>query len=162
MSTQKRENRSSQAAGCCRGGRFRRQRMSCTERAEGRGGSIPHSLARFGCADAGGVTAPLLLILWSIGAWFATKFLQVDLPIGQRVRLVLTAERRVSPSPLGAHRPLLRGLGVTVFPRSSLPPIPSPSGPTCLHWTLPQAPAADQRRAERHDGKRDLYFLHAA
>ena len=177
MSTQKRVSRSPRATGCCREARFRRQRMSCTERAGGRGSLAPPSIARFGCAVVGGLTASLLSILWSIRAWFlpsdehlspgaperlATRFLQVDLPIGQRVRLVLTAERRVSPPPLGLHRPWLGALGVPTSPRSFPPPIPSPSGLTRLHWTLPQAPAADQRRAERYDGKRDLHFLHAA
>ena len=162
MSTQKRASRSSRAAGCCRESWRRWQRTSCTERAGGRGHLVPPSLARFGCADAGGITAPLLLILWSIGAWMATNFLHVDSPIGQRVRLVFRAGRRVSPPPSGAICPRPGALGAPVFPRSSLPPIPFPSGPTRLHWTLPQAPAADQRRAERHDGKRDLYFLHAA
>ncbi len=31
-----------------------------------------------------------------------------------------------------------------------------------LHTTLPQFPAGEVRWAERHDGKRDLYFKHAA
>lgn len=31
-----------------------------------------------------------------------------------------------------------------------------------LHSTLPIAPAGEVRWAERHDGKRDLYFQHAA
>jgi len=158
MSTQKRASRSSRAALRCREGWFRRQRMSCTERAEGWGGLVPPSMARFGCAGAGGVTARLFSIFWSIGAWLATKFLQADLPIGQGVRMVLTAERKVSPP----HHPWLGAFGETVPPRSSLPPIPFPSGLTRFHWTLPQAPAADQRRAERYDGKRDLYLLHAA
>lgn len=34
--------------------------------------------------------------------------------------------------------------------------------PTRLHSTLPQAPAGRVRWAERQDGKRDLYFQHAA
>lgn len=158
MSTQKRASWSLRAAGCCRGGWFRQQRMSCTERAGGRGSIAPPSMARFGCADGGGVTASLLSILWSIGVWVATKFLQVDLPFGQRVPSASTMERKVSP----LHRPRIGALGVTISPRSSLPPIPFPTGLTRLHWTLPQAPAAHQRRAERYDGKRDLYFLHAA
>ena len=33
---------------------------------------------------------------------------------------------------------------------------------TRLHSTLPHAPAGQVRWAERHDGKRDLYFQHAA
>jgi len=162
MSTQKRASRSSRSADCGGENWRRRQRTSCTERAGVRGSLVPPSLARFGCADAGGVTAPLLSILWSIGAWVATKFLHVDSPTRHRVRLVLKAECKVSPPPFGAHRPRLGDLGVPVFPRSSLPPIPFPTGLTRLHWTLPQAPDAHQRRAERYDGKRDLYFLHAA
>ena len=158
MSTQKRASRSPRATGCCRDGWFRRQCTSCTERVEGRGRSVFPSPARFGCAAAGGGTAPLWSIIWSIGVWVATNFLQADLAIGQRVPLLLTADRRVSPT----HFPRIGAPGVTNSPRSSLPPIPFPSGLTRLHWTLPQAPAADQRRAERYDGKRDLYLLHAA
>ncbi len=166
MSTQKRANRTTPATTTCRPGpRFRRQRMSCTERARAWGRILSTRFARFGCAGAGGGTAPLLLIIiWSIWAWLATKFLQADLLIGQLVRLVLSAERTGSPPPLGARRRLnrLAAIGTPVSPRSSLPPIPFPSGFTPLHLTLPQAPDADQRRAERYDGKRDLYFLHAA
>ena len=49
----------------------------------------------------------------------------------------------------GAHRSSLRKL--------SLLPVR-----THLHPTLPIAPAGKDRWAERHDGKRDLYFQHAA
>jgi hypothetical protein len=180
MSTQKRASRSLPATETCRRGlRFRRQRMSCTERAGEWGNLLSTPFARYGCAGAGGGTAPLLLTFWLMGACFhpsdedlslgtpeelATKFLQADLPLGQRVRPLFAAERTGSPPPLGAWRPLLwRGaFGASVSPRSSLPPIPFPSGTTCLHLTLPQAPDANQRRAERYDGKRDLYFFNAA
>jgi len=165
MSTQKREYRSSPVTETChRLLRFRRQRTSSTERAKRRGRFISTLFARYGCAGAGGGTAPLLLTFWSLGVWLATKFLQVGLPIGQRVRPVFSAERTDSPPPFGACRPRiwLGAFGASVSPRSSLPPIPFPSGTTRLHLTLPQAPAAYQRRAERYDGKRDLYFLHAA
>ena len=37
-----------------------------------------------------------------------------------------------------------------------------PSRPLASPPTLPQAPAGEVRWAERHDGKRDLYFQHAA
>ena len=165
MSTQKRASRYPPATETCRmGPRFRRQRMSCTERAGGWGNLLATPFARYGCASAGGGTAPLLLTLWSIGVWLATKFLQADLPIGQMVQPAFKAERSGSPPPLGACRPSiwLGAFGASVSPRSSLPPIPFPSGYSCLHLALPQAPAAYQRRAERYDGKRDLYFLHAA
>jgi hypothetical protein len=165
MSTQKRASRSLPATEICRRGlRFRRQRMSCTERAGRWGKLLSTPFARYGCAGAGGGTAPLLLTFWLMGVRLATKFLQTDLPIGQLVRPLFTAERTASPPPLGACRPSIwhGAFGASVSPRSSLPPIPFPSGTTCLHVTLPQAPAANQRRAERYDGKRDLYFLNAA
>lgn len=46
--------------------------------------------------------------------------------------------------------------------RYSLPPISILSGSAESHPALPQAPAADCRWAERHDGKRNLYLQHAA
>jgi hypothetical protein len=165
MSTQKRANRCIPATTTRRSEpRFRRQRLSCTERARAWGKFLPARYARYGCAGAGGVTAPLPSTLWSIWVWLTTKFLQAETQIGQVVQLVFTAERTGSPPSFGTGRPLhwLAALGAPVSPRSSLPPIPFPSGHTCLHLTLPQAPAAEQRRAERYDGKRDLYFLYAA
>ena len=178
MSTQKREYRSSPVTETChRLFRFRRQSTSSTERAKRQ--AISTLFARHDCAGAGGGTAPLDSIVWSLRVCFhpsdeglslgapeelATKFLLVGLPNGQRVRPVFSADRTGSPPPLGACRPLiwLGAFGASVSARSSLPPIPFPTGTTRLHLTLPQAPAAYQRRAERYDGKRDLYFLHAA
>ncbi len=46
--------------------------------------------------------------------------------------------------------------------RYSLPPISILTGSAKSHPTLPHAPAADCRWAERHDGKRNLHFKHAA
>ena len=180
MSTQKRENRRPPATETCRPGlRFRRECLSCTERA-GKGRCIvSNPFARYGCAGSDAVTAPLLLTLWLIVARFhlsdidpslgtteqlATKFLHADLLIGQLVRPLFMAERIASPPPRGAFCTGLHfgSFGASISPRSSRPPIPYSSGPTRLHLTLPQAPAADQRRAERYDGKRDLYFLNAA
>jgi hypothetical protein len=46
--------------------------------------------------------------------------------------------------------------------RSSLRSFPILPVRTHLHTTLPIAPAGKVRWAERHDGKRDLYFQHAA
>lgn len=141
-----------------------RRRTNCTERAGNQGRMVLSRLARYVCAGAGGETAPLWSIFWSAWAWLATKFLQTDQTPGQLVRSTIKTERTGSPPPLEAHRLLLRvgAFGIPVSPRSSLPPIPFPSGLSRLPLTLPQAPAADQRRAERYDGKRDLYFLHAA
>ena len=160
MSTQKRENRW--------------QRKTCTERtiesgnpgdrssSSGRSGRAipcPASIARNFSAIANGGTAPLTSIVWSLWAWLATKFLQSDQPIRQLVQPVLKANRRGSPPPGAGRR---AALGIPASPRSSLPPIPFPSGFAPLHLPLPQAPVGYRHRAERYDGKRDMYFLHAA
>ena len=152
MSTQKRENRS--------------QRLSCSDRAGW--GAFPGSrhVARLIWATAAnGRTAPLLSIFWSAMAWMATKFLHSDHPIRQLVRPVLKADRRGSPPPQVRSR---AALGKQASPRSSIPHISYPSGPVNLHRPLPQgpigpmAPAGVCRRAERYDGKRDMYLQHAA
>jgi hypothetical protein len=146
MSTQKRENRW--------------QRMSCTERAGGWVLPRPAHFARYVRSVASGGTAPLLSIFWSAWAWLATKFLQSDRPIRLLVQPVLKANHRGSPPPLGAGR--RAALGTQASPRSSLPHIPFLSGFAHLYPTVPQAPDGLSRRAERYDGKRDLYFLNAA
>ena len=157
MSTQKRENRW--------------QRKSCTERTGVLGGQSwsrgrtagndfrPTHVARFASVIASGQTAPLVSILWSAFAWLATKFLPSDHHLGQLVRPVLKADRRGSAPPRVPNR---AALGTQASPRSSLPHIPYPSGSPRLHPTLPHAPAGHRRRAERYDGKRDMYFQHAA
>lgn len=161
MSTQKRDSRSTPATNPCRPGpRHCRQRQAKTERA-----GDWSSMARQVCAYAGKVTAPLGSTLWSIWAWAATTFLQADQLPGHFAQPHFGAELSGSPPmpecpPRRAHR--LAALGTPASPRSSLPPIPFPSGFARLHRNLPQAPAADRRRAERYDGQRDLYFLHAA
>ena len=152
MSTQKRENRS--------------QRLSCSDRAGW--GAFPGSrhVARLIWATAAnGRTAPLLSIFWSAMAWAATKFLHSDHHIRQLVRPVLKADRRGSPPPQVRFR---AALGKQASPRSSIPRIPYPSGPVSLHRPLPhgpfgpKAPAASRRRAERYDGKGNMYLQHAA
>jgi hypothetical protein len=145
MSTQKRENRW--------------QHKSCTERAGVGSFPLPSQIARYVCAVASGGTAPLLSIVWSAYAWLATKFLQMDYPIRQLVRPVSQAKYRGTPPPRVGRR---AALGTQASPRSSLPHIPRLSGFGYFYRTLPQAPAGNHRRAERYDGKRDLYFQHAA
>ena len=140
MSTQKRENRW--------------QRRSCMERAEG----SPSKVARNVYAMASGGTAPLLSLLMVTWAWLATKFLQSDQPIRQLVQPVIEANRRGSPPGAGLHA----AFGIPASPRSSLPPIPFPPSLAPLRLPLPQAPVGYRHRAERYDGKRDMYFLHAA
>ena len=157
MSTQKRESRwqrrSCSERTCVLGGRFwSRGRTSWN-------GPHPTHVARFACAVANGQTAPLMSILWLTFAWMATKFLRSDHLLGQLVRPVLTADRRGAPPPRVRSR---AAMGTQASPRSSLPHIPYPSGSAGFHPTLPHAPAGRRRRAERYDGKRDMYFEHAA
>jgi hypothetical protein len=152
MSTQKREDPSTPAATTGRRGAWRWQHLSRTERAR---------VARHVCAAAEGQTAPLLSILWSALAWLATKFLQPDRPIRQLARPRLSAEHRGSPPPLVRSRV---SLTKQASPRSSIPHIPDPSGLVRFHPPLPQFRTARRggRRTERYDGKRDMYFQHAA
>ena len=160
MSTQKRENRW--------------QRITCTERAgipgapgdrassSGLSGwalPSPANVARYVCAIASGGTAPFMSMVLSVWVWLATKFLQTDQPIRQLVRPALKAHRRGSPPP-GACRHAV--LGTLASPRSSLPPIPFPPGFAPFRLHLPQAPAGYRRRAERYDGKGNMYLLYAA
>ena len=178
MSTQKRENRSTPATKTClRGPRNRWHRVGCTERAGAARGISPAAIVRYICSVASGQTALLVSILWS--AWIPSdtdpspeilerleaKFLLSDYHFGQLVRSAFKAELRGSP-PLRVHG---RGaLGTKASLRSSLRHIPYPSGVTGLHRTLPQgplgpqAPAGYRRRAERYDGKRDMYLQHTA
>jgi len=65
--------------------------------------------------------------------------------------------------PLVSHlSPSLKKAGPRATHRYSSPPISIPSGSAKIHPASPQAPADCCRRAERHDGKRDLYLQHAA
>lgn len=162
MSTQKREHGITPATTIRRqGSRCRSQLTKSTDRAGVGCFPLPAQIARYVCAAAKGPTAPLVSILWSTLAWVATKFLHTDHHIGQLVRPVLKADRRGSP-PLRVQR--RAALGKQASPRSSIPHIPYPSGLAHSHPTLPYAPITrlNGRRAERYDGKRDMYFQHAA
>ena len=161
MSTQKREHGITPATKTRRQGpRCRSQLTKCTDRAGVGCIPLPAQIARYVCAAAKGRTAPLVSILWSALAWMATKFLHSDHHIGRLVRPVLKADRRGSPPPWVWLR---AALGKQASPRSSIPHIPSPSGFARIHLPLPpQAPDGLRRRAERYDGKRDMYFQHAA
>jgi hypothetical protein len=172
MSTQKRVNGTTPATKTRRRGpRYRSQPVRCTKR-EGVGCiPIPAHIARYVCAAANGRMAPLLSILWSALAWAATKFLHSDHQFRQLVRPSPVADRRGLPPPRVRSR---AAMGKQASPRSSIPHISYPSGLVSIHRTLPlgstgpldpvgpQAPAGYRRRAERYDGKRDMYFQHAA
>ena len=166
MSTQKRVNWDTPATKTRRRGpRHHSQNIRYTDRAGAGCIPLPAHIARCAYAAAKGRTAPLLSIVWSALAWVATKFLHSDHHTRQLVRPVLEADRRGSPPPQARSR---AGLGKQASPRSSIPHISYPSGFGCIHRTLPQGPVGPQapdgyrRRAERYDGKRDMYFQHAA
>jgi hypothetical protein len=172
MSTQKRENRDTQAThiSCSEPG-CRRQRIR-PDRAGGWYQPDSSQIARKVWERAGGRTAPLWSILWSALAWMATQFLQKDQPLRHYVQPDLAAELAGSPPPLRAFASracgrllrvhLARQLAAPGLPASpGHPAIPLPSGFVPSLLTLPYAPA-DDCRAERHDGKRDLYILNAA
>ncbi len=135
---------------------YRLQCMSCTNRAEereaNRDGSLspatmrvlpsPAPFARVIHASvSGGTASPKRLVTqW---AKVATNSLQKE---NRSVRFVRHGQ------------PLHRS---TAY-RSSLSPNSILSGFARVHPTLPQDPAANGCRAERHDGKGNLHFKHAA
>jgi hypothetical protein len=166
MSTQRRANRATAAIEVDRVGVWHGWFRACMERA-----GISVSAARTGSALASNITAPLMSIIWLAWAWLricdeesqsptfrvATKSLYSDYCLEKFAELESLSEtppregtggRRLSVSQ-ATHRP-------------SLPHIPFLPVRTRLRPTLPQAPAGEVRWAERHDGKRDLYFQHAA
>jgi hypothetical protein len=131
------------------------------------------------------LTAPLMSIIWLAWAWLLSS----DGSSGKAVDRVATdslrsdyhdetlarSDSRPGSPPPGATRTtgichresrvgadvrwlsLLRDTHRSSFRRVSLLPVR-----THLRPTLPIAPAGQDRWAERHDGKRDLYFQHAA
>jgi hypothetical protein len=151
MSTQRRENRSVQATAICRVGFRCRWRTGSRHREGAVGRLSPAPVTRYGQAHANGLTAqPQASVV------FATDSLHKDRHIVRLVRQDVCSGtkplwkcRSTQAGPPAAHR----------YPRSLLSLL---SGNAPLHVTLPQAPAGRRRWAERYDGKRDLYFKHAA
>lgn len=180
MSTQRRANRTFPAIETDRVDVRRRWFRGSRERA-----GISVSAVRPGSLLASYTTAPLMSIFWLAWAWFTTPAARIcrrgprclcrdersqastlrmatnSLPSDYRFETFAGHESlSSSPPQVGAG-----GRGFTVPPgthRSSPPHIPSLPVRTHLHPTLPKAPAGEVRWAERHDGKRDLYFQHAA
>ncbi len=166
MNTQKRESRQLPAVKSSRWTLRRlRQRKGCMKRAQvqraeawGLFGSA--SFVQYVLRVVGG-TAPLLAFFGWLGALVATKFLHPDQPTGQLVQPDFETHRRGSPPPVCGPAPgTVRGLAAIL--QSPFPPTPILSGLTRLLLSLPQAPDGLNRRAERYDGKRDLYFVYAA
>jgi hypothetical protein len=118
-----------------------------------------------------GITAPLMSIIWLAWAWLRSC------DEGSQASTFRVATNSLYPdhcietfAGFGSlsGSPPRAGAGCRRLPvqqathRPSLPHIPFLPVRTHLHPTLPQAPAGEVRWAERHDGKRDLYFQHAA
>ena len=166
MSTQRRANRATASIEVDRLSVWKGWVRGCLERA-----GISISAARTGSALASYITAPPMSIIWLAWAWLrgcgegshaptfrvATKSLCSDYCFETFAELGSLsgspprdgAGGRRWSVPQATHRP-------------SLPHIPFLPVRTRLRPTLPQAPAGAVRWAERHDGKRDLYFQHAA
>ena len=165
MSTRRRENRW--------------RRKSCTGRARASGEIIPSPIARRGGADASGGTAPPGIPVYSP----SDRFLSTGTPAyrpsgnnlsprppaclatnspqsGYRIVQFVRQELRHGSPPFGAGPGAATGTAATHG--SDLPHIPSPSGHARLHLTSPRDLAGRRRQAERYDGKRNLYFQHAA
>jgi hypothetical protein len=171
MSTQRRANRATPATTSCRREpRHRRRTTGCKERAESVELFSSAFSAQFDRAHASGRTAPAGIFPstfhsiekeMSLGILehSATNSLQTDYRNTQLVRLVPVNNRHGSP-PAGAGI-LAAAVTLKSF-GSSFPHIPSTSGHARLHPSLPRVPAALSCRTERYDGKRNLYFQHAA
>lgn len=128
-----------------------RQRTASQSRAEAPEPFRSAPLTRFGGATAFGLTARP-----DIPTKLATNSLFKDHPL---VRRLHSDVRRGSPPLWISRHENARPLQGRRSSRS-LPSILS--GFARLPLSVPQAPAALSRRAERYDGKRDLHLLHAA
>ena len=184
MSTQRRANRTTWAIRIDRAGIRRRWFRDCMERL---GISIPD--ARTGSVLASSqpafFAAPLLSIVWLAWAWLIsgdgssreiTDHQPSDKDQSPRVPGWVAAyslpsdncfetfagsgSLRGSPPRIGAGACRLPvGQATRMSSPLYIPFIPVRAR---LRRPLPQAPAGRVRWAERHDGKRDLYFQHAA
>ncbi len=127
------------------------QRKACTGRAEMWSSMLPVTAPRTGLSCASGGTAPP-----EVPARWVTNSLHTD----HRLKLCAGQDARHGAPPSGAGS--LAASGPPASRRLSLPHIPIPPGLALFHPALPQAPAASSRRAERYDGKGNLYLLYAA
>ena len=122
------------------------------------------------------LTAPLMSIIWLAWAWLCASDKKSQSLTDRKATNSLLSDRQnetlalhkngsasAPPGPqtgrIGSSSPS----GLRVSLRSSLRHVPNLLPVRAhLHSTLPIAPAGIVRWAERHDGKRDLYFQHAA
>jgi hypothetical protein len=157
MSTQRLEVRTHHATGICR---MMLRLGSRLFRGEGRSSGVEASLpclpAHSFAQDAENQTAPP-----ATPEWAATNSLQPDHTNQQPVRPVPMNIRLGSPS-LAQAAVRWRCDDRARDRSGGSPPIHLPVVSSRSHRALPWAPAAKCRRTERYDGKRDLYFQHAA
>jgi hypothetical protein len=134
-------------------------------------------------AGSPGITAPLMTIIWLAWVWISSPATACcrgirGLRACDKWSRETIADRVATRSLYSDHRfgPLAGPENLASSPprcgagdrRLSVPnrcfPLHTPILPVRSHLrpTLPQAPAGEVRWAERHDGKRDLYFQHAA
>jgi len=155
MSTQRRENGSAPATKTFRRGpRSRCRRRTCRERALTPGLAPAVFPVRRDLANAIAETATR-----RDERRLATDSLQSDRYTRQHVRLGFKQIGRGSP-PDGDDRG--RKAATTAFFEVILSAHPLTFRLARFHQTLPQLPTALSCRRERHDGKRNLHFQHAA
>ncbi|MGA8088572.1 MAG: hypothetical protein WCA10_14785 [Terracidiphilus sp.] len=180
MSTQRRANRTTPAIENDRAAVWFRWFGGCGGRT---GISIPET--RTGSALASAITAPLMSIVWLAWAWLFSGDVSSRESTDHH-----PSDEDLSPGAPGwvatnslpsdtcfetfaglgslSGSPPREGAGDRRLPvpqathMSSPLHIPDIPVRARLHPTLPQAPAGLVCWAERHDGKRDLYFQHAA
>lgn len=127
------------------------QRKACTGRAETWSSSLSVTGSCSGISGAsGGTTPPETPARW------VTDSLHTDHRFEQCAAQI--ARHGVPPLRAGSQA----AFGPQTLRRLSLPHIPTPPGFASVHPTSPQAPAALSRRAERYDGKGNLYLFDAA
>jgi hypothetical protein len=159
MSTQRREDGHTSATKACRRGPRDRWQKFNSVHAAGLGHSWLVLMAWFARIIATVGTAPPLAAEKQQALRLATNSLQPDYLDIQPVRLPFRRASRTAP-PIPAGRRTTAGVPATR--RSSLRLTPTPSAVESLHPFRSKTPAGKSRWSERYDGKRNMYFQHAA
>lgn len=131
------------------------------------------SATRTGRSGLRRLTAPLMSIVWFAWAWLrscdeasqvsATDWVATNSLHSDHDKETLASLNSGSGSAPPGRASAASQAGLRASRRTSLRYVPNLLPDRAhLHTTLPIAPAGEVRWAERHDGKRDLYFQHAA
>jgi hypothetical protein len=172
MSTQRREDRANRATKIrCEERRSYLRPASCADRAGSLGSEFPTSQARSFPTNAVCFTAPPVSTAPYPTPQQAQRHGSVAGTPGMAATNSLQSDHRNQqhtwPVQLNIRLgwpPLWRAAGQRPLRQlpSGVPLIPFPAVSARLHPTLPRDPAAKCCWTERYDGKRDLYFQHAA